>query len=233
MKTSLCVITARGGSKRIPRKNIRDFCGKPAVAYAVYAALNAGFFSEIMVSTDDAEIAETAESFGAKIPFFRSLQNSNDFASTSDVILEVLEEYKKRNISFDYVCCLYPIVPLLRSERIAEAWKMINEEDFDSVFPVMQFSAPIQRALRIDSDSRVRMYFPENINKRSQDLPKAYYDAGQFYMLNTDRFLAQRKIWTDNTGCIILNELEAHDIDNEEDWKAAEFKYSYIKHRNE
>lgn len=232
MKTLLCVITARGGSKRIPRKNIRDFCGKPAIAYSVQAALDTGIFSEVMVSTDDAEIAETAERFGAKIPFFRSFQNSDDFASTSDVILEVLKEYEKLNKIFDYVCCLYPVVPLLKKERIMEAWKMICEEDFDSVFPVMPFSAPIQRALKIDSDSRVRMFFPENINVRSQDLQKAYYDAGQFYLLKSDKFLAQKKIWTENTGCLVLNEFEAHDIDNEDDWKAAEYKYSYLRAQN-
>lgn len=227
MIKKLCIITARGGSKRIFQKNIKDFCGKPIISYAIETALEAGFFDEVMVSTDDQLIADIAKSYGAKVPFFRSEQNSDDYAGTTDVILEVIEEYRKLNQNFSHACCIYPTSPLLTVEKLKNAWEILAKHDADTVFPVLRFSAPIQRALRMDLNGYISMFHPENMDVRSQDLEPAFHDAGQFYFFQVERFLETRNLWTTKTIGIILNEMEAQDIDTIEDWEIAEFKYSY------
>lgn len=227
---NLAIITARGGSKRIPKKNIRPFLGRPILAYSVEAALKSGLFEEVMVSTDSQEIAEVALKYGAKVPFFRSKKNSDDYATTASVIEEVLLAYKRDGKNYDYVCCLYPTAPFVRSEILIEASRLLQQKDVDSVLPVVPFSHPVQRSFKIDSDHKLKVNWPENIDIRSQDLPSTYYDAGQFYFLDAKKFLIQKKIFTDNVLPIIISELDAQDIDNEEDWRIAELKYK-LKNR--
>lgn len=225
---NLCIIPARGGSKRIPRKNIKNFLGKPIIAYSIEAAKNSGLFSEVMVSTDDEEIAIVAQSYGAQVPFFRSLNNSGDFATTLDVIKEVVNMYKDREKMFDAVCCLYPTAPFVTADRLKESFSMFFEQKFDSLFPVMQFSFPIQRSIKIN-DNKSRFFFPDYVNSRSQDLEKSYHDAGQFYWLDNKLLTTGHSIMTDNTGAFIINEMEGQDIDNETDWKLAEMKYELLQ----
>lgn len=229
MNNSVAIIPARGGSKRIPRKNIKAFLGKPIIAYSIEAALNAGCFHEVMVSTDDNEIAEIARKWGAKVPFLRSDTASNDYATTADVLVEVLDSYEKTGHSFYTACCIYPTAPFVTSEKLKNALNLLLEGDSDSVIPVTEFSFPIFRSLKITENRKIEFNWPENALKRSQDLPKAYHDCGQFYCLNVPRFLQNKKIVTDNTSAVIIPNTEVQDIDNEEDWTLAEIKYSFLQ----
>jgi pseudaminic acid cytidylyltransferase len=228
---NVAIITARGGSKRIPRKNIKDFLGKPIIAYSIETALNSGLFDYVMVSTDDDEIAEVAKKYGANVPFIRSKQTSDDYTGTADVVIEVLYDLKKVGKEFINVCCVYPTAPFISKQTLNESYQLLIGEKFDSVFPVCAFSYPIQRALEINH-SKTTMVLEENLNKRSQDLPARYHDAGQFYWMNVKAFLQEKKLFTSNTGSIILNELQVQDIDNETDWKLAELKYNLLQLKN-
>jgi pseudaminic acid cytidylyltransferase len=228
---NLCIIPARGGSKRIPKKNIKFFLGKPIIAYSIEVALNSGLFDEVMVSTDDSEIAEIAISCGAKVPFMRSEKNSSDFATTYDVLEEVLYKYKKNNKEFEYTCCLYPCAPLISIEQLNMAYILLKSNLFDSVIPVIPFSFPIQRAFRICEDEKLHFFFPEFALANSQDLEKGYHDAGEFYWIDTAKMLQKKKIVSNNTGYLELNELECQDIDNEIDWELVELKYKLLENR--
>jgi len=221
---SVAIITARGGSKRIPRKNIRDFLGQPILAYSVGAALAAGCFDEVMVSTDDEEIARVALELGAKVPFLRSPQASDDLASTESVLHEVLDEYRRRDELFDYACCLYPTAPFVTAQKLRSGHLLLLESGADSVLPVVRFGYPIQRALKI-VDNRLSMIWPEHVDARSQDLKPAYHDCGQFYFFNVARFLETRQLFGERTLPMEVPESEAQDIDTEEDWKVAEMKF--------
>jgi len=221
---NLCIIPARGGSKRIPGKNIKDFLGKPIIAYSIEMAIKSKLFDEVMVSTDDDEIAEIAKHYGAKVPFLRSDEKSNDFATTFDVIEEVLHEYQKIGSTFEFTCCIYSCAPFVTSSKLVIAFQTMKQNQYDSVFPIMSFGFPIQRALK-QRDNKVSFFYPEFSLSRSQDLEKSYHDAGQFYWMNTEIILKNKKILTDNSGCILISELEGQDIDNEMDWKLAELKY--------
>lgn len=218
------VITARGGSKRIPRKNIRSFCGKPIIAYSIDAAIRSDCFDTIMCSTDDAEIAAIAQEYGAEVPFMRSEATANDFATTSDVLNEVIAEYGKRGQQFDYFCCLYPTAPFVNPQKIKEGFDLMLREKANGAIPVVQFSYPIQRALGM-SDGRISMIHPEYLRTRSQDLMKTYHDAGQYYWYKTEAFLKEPAIMSINPIAIITPEEEVQDIDTLEDWKIAEIKY--------
>ncbi|MBC5992146.1 pseudaminic acid cytidylyltransferase [Pontibacter cellulosilyticus] len=224
---AIAIIPARGGSKRIPRKNIRDFLGKPIIAYSIEAALNSGLFDEVMVSTDDAEIADIASKYGARVPFMRSAATSDDFATTAAVIKEVLENYSAAGKKFDLGCCLYPTAPLVNKASILATHELLTVQNHDTVFPVVKYSYPIWRSLKME-DSKVSMNWPEHVNSRSQDLPAAFHDAGQFYWFNVERFLQQQSLFTANSGAIELDELEVQDIDNLTDWKLAELKYQLL-----
>lgn len=226
---NLCIIPARGGSKRIPRKNIKLFLGKPIIAYSIEAALHSGLFDEIIVSTDDNEIAEIAKGYGAKVPFLRTEKTSNDYATTFDVVEEVLLQYKEFNKVFDYTCCLYACAPFVTKGKLIDSFQVLKSNNFDSVFPVMPFGFPIQRALKMDDDNKINFFYPEFSLSRSQDLEKSYHDAGQFYWMNIKVCMAQHKILTENTGSIEISELEGQDIDNEIDWKLAELKYELLQ----
>ena len=226
---TLCIIPARGGSKRITRKNIKDFCGKPIIAYSIETAISSGLFDEVMVSTDDIEIAEIAKQYGAKVPFMRSKKASDDHATTADVLLEVLEKYEiEFSKNFKHLCCMYACAPLIQQEAFQRAHQKIISEDLDTVFPITEYSTPIKRALRIDKDKRASFIFKENEQVRSQDLETTYFDVGQFYWLNTARFIKNKKIASANTKCIILPSIQTQDIDNEQDWKMAELKYQLL-----
>nr|WP_262895358.1 pseudaminic acid cytidylyltransferase [Penaeicola halotolerans] len=224
----MCIIPARGGSKRIPRKNIKDFLGKPIIAYSIKVALDSGLFDEVMVSTDDAEIAEVALLCGAKVPFLRSEANANDFATTADVLKEVLQQYAALGQHFDLACCIYATAPLIKGSRLIEGHRLLVDKSADTVFPVTKFSFPITRALKLENQ-KLAMMWPENLNKRSQDLPTAYHDAGQWYWFKTEQLLQSGKLLTDNTFGLELPEIEVQDIDNHSDWKLAEFKYAYLQ----
>lgn len=228
MNRSVAIITARGGSKRIPRKNIKDFWGKPIIAYSIAAALDAGCFEEVMVSTDDEEIAEISRRFGAMVPFMRSVEMANDFASTSDVLLEVLHEYSQRNEQFDYGCCIYPTAPFVTAEKLRLGHNLLLKTGADVVLPVVRFSSPIQRSLKIE-DNRLKMVWPEYLNSRSQDLISAYHDSGQFYFFNIKPFLENKKLFSDYTVPLELQSIEVQDIDTDEDWKIAEMKYQILQ----
>lgn len=221
---SIAIITARGGSKRIPRKNIKDFCGKPIIAYSIEAALASGLFDEVMVSTDDKEIAEIGKQYGAKVPFFRSEATSNDFANTPEVLAEVLAEYEKRNQHFDFMACIYPTAPFVTADKLTQAMKTIEETGADSLIPVIKFDYPPQRGYLI-KDGKLEFQFPEYKLSRSQDLEPIYHDVGQFYFCKVEAFKKYNSLIMPNLVPLILPEEEAQDIDNESDWKLAELKY--------
>lgn len=222
--SSIAIIPARGGSKRIPRKNIRSFLGKPIIAYAIEAALRSGLFSDVMVSTDDFEIADVARQYGAAVPFLRQPETANDFATTADVLQEVLRKYESQNQVFDYACCMYPTAPFVTLDLLKHAFDTLTEKPFDTVYPIQPFGFPIQRAVRLQGTS-VQWFQPEHALTRSQDLESAYHDAGQFYFFRVENFLKSGVLIPENSGGIVISELEAHDIDTESDWQVAEIKF--------
>ena len=221
----VAIITARGGSKRIPRKNIKEFCGKPILAFSIEAALKSKLFDEVMVSTEDSGIAEVAKKYGASVPFMRSERTANDFATTGDVLLEVLDEYNKRGKDFSEVCCIYPTAPFVTAEKIIIATEMLESNDSaDSVMPVVQFSFPPQRGLIVKGDY-ISYKYPENAIKRSQDLEPIYHDCGQFYFCKTASLKKYHDVVGEKTLPLVVSELEVQDIDNLSDWVIAELKY--------
>lgn len=224
----LCIIPARGGSKRIPRKNIKDFLGKPIIAYSIEAALQSGLFDKVMVSTDDEEIAEVAKKHGASVPFFRSPETSGDFATTVDVLLEVLEAYKKLGCHFQAACCIYPTAPLIQLQSLREGLEKLLAEKLNVVFPVVSFGYPIWRGLQWESN-RLLMVWPENIDKRSQDLKEIFHDAGQWYWFLTEALQANKKLMGGNSSGITIDRLQVQDIDTMTDWKLAELKYELLQ----
>ncbi len=230
MKT-LAMITARGGSKRIPRKNIKDFNGKPIMAYSIEAALESGVYDEVMVSTDDKEIADIAIKYGAKVPFFRSEKTSNDFATTVDVIEEVIDTYHQMGQDFDLFTCIYPTAPFITAQRLRAAVEELKVSDADCLIPVVRFSYPPQRAMEI-RDGKLVFRQPENLSKRSQDLVPHFHDAGQFYVVRTESFKKNHGIMVGDILPLELSELEVQDIDNEVDWKLAELKYNLLRQEN-
>lgn len=229
MKTA-AIITARGGSKRIPRKNIKEFCGKPILAYSIEAAIASGVFDTVMVSTDDEEIAGIARQYGAEVPFFRSEKTANDHATTSDVLIEVLEEYERRGEHFETVCCIYPTAPFITPERLRSAMELLAETKADSVLPVVRFGFPPQRGVVME-DGYLKFKWPQYRSARSQDLEPFYHDVGQFYCLSTAGFERQQALIMEKTVPLVLPEAEIQDIDTEEDWELAELKYRILKEK--
>ncbi len=225
---SIAIITARGGSKRIPKKNIKEFCGKPIIVYSIEAALESGVFDEVMISTDSLEIAEVGRKYGAEVPFLRSDATSTDFATTADVLEEVLEEYRKIGKEFSVFACIYPTAPFISSDKLREAMTQFNKTSADSLISVVRFSYPPQRAF-IERDGFLAFQYPENANVRSQDLAPLYHDSGQFYICKTDMFLGSHSLVLPKTVSFVLPEEEVQDIDNESDWKIAEMKFESLK----
>lgn len=225
----LAIITARGGSKRIPRKNLRPFCGTPIIGYSIRAAQSSKCFDEVMVSTDDEEIAAVAGQLGASVPFLRSAVNSDDFATTSAVLVEVLQQYQNRGAQVDLACCLYPTAPFVTGASLRQGLAMLEAApEMTAVVTVARFSYPIQRALRI-VDGRVMPIQPDQMAKRSQDLDPAFHDAGQFYWFRVAPFLLSAELLSTQTGALVVPEWQVQDIDSEEDWRHAEAKYRVLK----
>jgi len=197
------------------------------MSYSLGAALKADMFDEVMVSTDDPEIADLSKKFGAQIPFLRSAATSDDYSTISDVLGEVLEQYESVGKLFDNICVIYPTAPSITAERIKQGFDLLCGSNHDAVFYVVKFSYPIQRALTIDG-GRLSFIYPENANKRSQDLQAAYHDAGQLFWITRDAFFRERSVFVDNIGAIEVPEREVQDIDTMEDWRLAELKYRLL-----
>ena len=225
---AVAIITARGGSKRIPGKNKMDFLGKPIICYSIEAALASGIFDEVMVSTDDEEIAEIARKAGAEVPFMRSEKTANDYATTDDVLMEVLEEYEKRGKNFSYMACIYPTAPFVTPQKLQDAMQILKDNQAAGVMPVVRFSFPPQRGMAI-RDGRLDYCYPENAAKRSQDLEPMYHDCGQFYIYDVVKYRACRGDLPNGYLPIEVPELEVQDIDNMSDWKLAEIKYQMMR----
>jgi pseudaminic acid cytidylyltransferase len=224
---NLCVIPARGGSKRIPRKNIKMFHGKPIIAYSIEAALKSNIFDEVMVSTDDEQIKQIAKNYGAKVPFMRSDKNSDDLATTFEVLEEVINGYKAVGTFYEKIGCLYPCAPFVTAEKLIQASKEMKDTGAKSIFPIVKYSYPVQRALKMEA-TNVVYENPEFKNSRSQDLEARYHDAGQFYMMNTAVVLQKQEIVGVNSVALVVDELEVQDIDTMRDWKLAELKYQLL-----
>jgi N-acylneuraminate cytidylyltransferase len=223
---TVAIVPARGGSKRIPRKNIRPFLGEPILGRVLGQVRGADCFDEVMVSTDDREIAGVATSHGAAVPFMRSAANSNDSATTEDVVLEVLAAYARAGRHFARVCVIYPTAVFVTPQLLHQGRDLLQSSGADSVVTVLRFSYPIQRAFQIEG-GKLRMREPQHIGTRSQDLAPAFHDAGQFYWLRSASFLEQRQIYAPHAVPLLLDDMQAQDIDTEEDWRLAEFKYSW------
>lgn len=224
----IAIIPARGGSKRIPRKNIKEFCGKPILAYSIEAALGSELFDEVMVSTDDDEIAEIAIKYGASVPFMRSAEAANDFAILRDVLVEVLKKYSEQGKKFDEICCILPTAPLIEVGDIIKSHEILEKEECVSVVPVVKYSYTIFRSLKIENGKLV-MNWPENYSKRSQDLPDAYHDAGLFYWYGKKYFEVKLAGFGENAYPYVLDEKKVQDIDTLDDWEIAEMKYKMLQ----
>lgn len=217
---NLAIIPARGGSKRIPRKNVKNFLGKPIIRYPIETALQSGLFDEIMVSTDDEEIANIAKRYGASVPFLRSDRTANDSATLNDVIEEVKEQYLQQNNLFDNICCILATTPLLTVEVLKRGLNLLIENEIDSVCPVVRFSYPIQRSFRMEKNGILNFFYPEYRQTRSQDLEPAFHDAGLFYWIRANIKLAGSTRYG-----FEVSEMDCQDIDNDTDWELAELKY--------
>jgi pseudaminic acid cytidylyltransferase len=217
---TIAIIPARSGSKRIPGKNIRHFFGKPIIAYSIETALKSGLFDEVMVSTDSLEIVEVAKSYGAQVPFLRSAKNSDDYATTVDVVNEVIDAYKKNGKEFEILCVIYPTAPLISAKHLNEGFEALHK--YDAAVPVCEFTYPVWRAFKVEGGN-LTYHWPENEYKRSQDLEKLYHDAGQWYWIHTNKL--KKTLFPPNTAAILIDTMEVQDIDTEQDWLLAELKY--------
>ena len=232
MSKSIVIITARGGSKRIPKKNIRDFCGKPMIAYAIQAALKAEIYDTVMVSTDSEEIAKIAKQYGAEVPFMRSSATADDYATTADVLMEVLKAYEARGEEYEYMTCIYPTAPFVTPEKLKHAMDTLKAQKASMVMPVTSFSYPPLRSY-VMREGHLSMKWPEYYKCRSQDLEPLYHDAGQFYCYAVKEFLQAGGIITQGISPVVVDEMEVQDIDNETDWRLAELKFKILQEKEE
>lgn len=228
---NVAIIPARGGSKRIPRKNIREFCGKPMIAWSIEAALESGCFDRVIVSTDDETIAEVARQFGAETPFSRPAALSDDFTGTLPVIRHAVEWLIQSGISINYACCLYATAPFVSAESIREGHRKLLESGCNFALTVTSFAFPIQRALKINEGGRLEMFHPEEFATRSQDLEEAWHDAGQFYWGTVGAWLQERVIFSPDSVAVPVSRFRAQDIDTPEDWETAEYLFQALKAR--
>ena len=226
---NICIIPARGGSKRIPRKNIKNFCGQPIITWSIEAALNCTSFGRVIVSTDDDEIAEISTQYGAEVPFKRSKSLSDDYTSTIPVIKNAIEWLEMNNEKVDSICCLYPTAPFIEESYIEQGLKKLIEHNASYSISVTSFPYPIQRAIKFTKNERLKMFFPENINKRSQDLVKSFHDAGQFYWGKRSAWMKGERILDQNTVPVYIPRYKVQDIDNEEDWIQAERIFNKLR----
>ena len=218
---ALCIIPARGGSKRIPRKNVKDFLGKPLIAYSIEAALNSGVFERVIVSTDDAEIAGVAVKFDAQVPFMRDAALSDDYATSSDAVADAA----RRLGGYAHVCCLYATAPLITGEILREAYGKFEEAGCEFLFSAAEFSFPIQRAMRLEQNGAVNMFYPQFALTRSQDLERAYHDAGAFYFGRCEAWLEKKPIFAPHSRAFLLPRNLVCDIDTPEDFEFAQKLY--------
>lgn len=226
---NIAIIPARGGSKRIPRKNIKEFHGKPMIAYSIEAALASNCFDKVIVSTDDAEIAEVAKKYGAEVPFMRPANIADDYATTLDVIKHAIEFTEQLAWGIKNVCCIYATAPFLTPEFIQKGLQELTKSTVDYAFSATSFPFPIQRAIKLNAEQRVEMFQPEHLNTRSQDLEEAYHDAGQFYWGTADTFVGKKAIFSTKSRMILLPRKYVQDIDTPEDWDFAEKLYRVIQ----
>ena len=225
---NVAIIPARGGSKRIPGKNIKEFCGLPIISYSIKAALESGIFDKVVVSTDDKNIAEISKELGAEVPFVRPDDISDDYATTVDVVCHSIEFMKENGLEVDYVCCIYATAPFINCKDIIEGYRLISTQKLDFVFPVTSFPFPIQRAIKIGVDDRVEMFDPDKMLVRSQDLEEAYHDAGQFYWGTEAAYLDKKPFFSNRSKAIIIQRYRVQDIDTQEDWVRAEAMFKVI-----
>ena len=225
----LAIIPARGGSKRIPRKNIKPFCGKPMIAWSIEAALESGCFDRIIVSTDDEEIAEVARQYGAEVPFLRPLELSDDHTGTIPVIRHAIETINSQGRAVEQACCLYATAPFIQAEDLRRGLEILQGSGGDYAFSVTSYAFPIQRAIRLTPEGRVEMFNPEHFNTRSQDLEEAYHDAGQFYWGRADAWLQGKMIFSPASLPVMLPRHRVQDIDTPEDWVRAEWLFKAMQ----
>ena len=225
----IAIIPARGGSKRIPNKNIKSFVSQPIISYSINAAQAADLFDRIIVSTDSREIADMAKIYGAEVPFIRPAKLADDFTGTIPVLLHALNWLSEHDFATDYFCCIYATAPFIQPEHIIEGFNLLKKRNATTAFSVTTFPYPIFRALEIGENGCIEMFWPEHENSRSNDLPEAYQDAGQFYWGNTKRFLTEKKLFSSNSVPIILPRYLVQDIDTPEDWETAEKMYSVLQ----
>ena len=218
----IAVIPARGGSKRIPRKNIKEFFGKPMIAWSIEAAISSNLFDQIVVSTDDQEIAKIAESLGANVPFIRPEKISDDFATTTDVIAHAVQWMIEENYPVEAVCCIYATAPFIRVSDLQESYKIFNTGDWEYVFTATDFAAPIFRSFKKNQENGLEMFYPEFFDTRSQDLPEALHDAGQFYWGKPSAWLDGKRIFDQHSTALIIPRFRVQDIDTDADWIRAE-----------
>ncbi len=225
----VAIIPARGGSKRIPRKNIKPFAGKPIIGYSIEAALQSQLFDRVIVSTDDEEIAKVAESFGAEVPFMRPVELADAFVGTNAVIKQCLKWLQDHNDLVEHACCLYATAPLVKVEYLRKGYERLVASKQSYAFSVTSFPSPVQRAIRINSDGNVEALYPEMIDRRSQDLEEAYHDAGQFYWGRAEAFLHDVSTFSSDSVPVILPRYLVQDIDTAEDWRRAELMFAALQ----
>lgn len=225
----LAIIPARGGSKRIPRKNIKPFCGKPMIAWSIEAAQESGCFDRVIVSTDDAEIAEVARQYGAEVPFMRPLELSDDHTGTIPVIRHAIETINSQGRAVEQACCLYATAPFIRAEDLRRGLELLQGSGGNYAFSVTSYAFPIQRAIRLTPEGRVEMFNPEHFNTRSQDLEEAYHDAGQFYWGRAEAWLQGQMIFSPASLPVMLPRHRVQDIDTPEDWVRAEWMFKAMQ----
>lgn len=225
---NLCVIPARGGSKRIPRKNIKEFCGKPMIAWSIEAAKASSCFDRIIVSTDDDEIAKVAKSCGAEVPFMRPTELADDYTGTIPVISHAVDWMNRNASQVDFACCLYATAPLVQAEDLLNGFMLLQQSGADYAFTITSYASPIQRAIRITGDQRVEMFDPDQFNTRSQDLEEAFHDAGQFYWGRASAWLSGKSLFSHDAAPILLPRHRVQDIDTAVDWDRAELMFKIL-----
>jgi len=221
----VAVIPARGGSKRIPRKNILPFCGKPIIAYSIETAISSKLFDKVIVSTDDEEIASISRQYGSEVPFLRPSELSNDYAGTHEVIGHAIKELTDSGDNVDFACCIYPTAPLIQKNDLQKGFELLEEGCWDSVFAATSFSYPIFRSFKYKDNGGLKMLFPEHYHSRSQDLPMVMHDAGQFYWASAKVWIEPPKAYDEKSTVVLLPSWRVQDIDTLEDWKRAENIY--------
>ena len=225
---NLCVIPARSGSKRIPRKNIRDFCGKPMIVWSIEAAIKSECFDRIIVSTDDEEIAAVAKRYGAEVPFVRPAQLADDYTSTTAVIAHAIDWQNSHGKVADKVCCLYATAPFVQASDLKNGFDLLESSSAEYAFSVTSYAFPIQRAIRITQNQRVEMFQPEHFSTRSQDLEEAWHDAGQFYWGRAVAWLGNKQIFNSEAVPVLLPRSRVQDIDTPEDWELAQLMFDAL-----